>query len=44
VDLACSSHFAMWEANHQVLFQASLAWLRDGAVNGTSEGSLRLGD
>jgi pimeloyl-ACP methyl ester carboxylesterase len=43
VDLACSSHNAMWERNHLLLFRASLEWLRDGQVNGMSEGELKLG-
>jgi pimeloyl-ACP methyl ester carboxylesterase len=43
VDLACSSHNAMWERNHLMLFKASLDWLRDGKVNGLSEGEMRLG-
>ena len=43
VDLACSSHSAMWERNHLLLFKASLDWLKDGRVNGVSEGELRLG-
>ena len=43
IDLACSSHNAMWERNHLLLFQASLEWLRDGKVNGVSRGMLRLG-
>lgn len=43
IDLACSSHNAMWEKNHLLLFQASLEWLRDGKVNGVPEGALRLG-
>jgi pimeloyl-ACP methyl ester carboxylesterase len=43
IDLACSSHNAMWEKNHSLLFRASLEWLRDGKVNGTSEGELKLG-
>ncbi|MBV9507507.1 MAG: alpha/beta fold hydrolase [Acidobacteriia bacterium] len=43
VDLACSSHNAMWEKNHQLLFQASLEWLTRGSVNGKPEGMLRLG-
>ena len=30
VDLACSSHNAMWEKNHLLLFQASLEWLTAG--------------
>jgi hypothetical protein len=43
VDLACSSHNAMWERNHLVLFRASLEWLSKGTVNGNEQGSLRLG-
>jgi pimeloyl-ACP methyl ester carboxylesterase len=43
IDLACSSHNAMWEKNHKLLFQASLEWLRDGTVNGKSNAMLRLG-
>ena len=43
VDLACSSHNAMWERNHLLLFKASLEWLRDGKVNGMSEGEVKLG-
>ena len=43
VDLGCSSHNAMWEKNHTILFQASLEWLTQGTVNGTKDGMLRLG-
>ena len=43
VDLACSSHNAMWEKNHTLLFRASLEWLTQGTVNGKKEGMLRLG-
>jgi pimeloyl-ACP methyl ester carboxylesterase len=43
VDLACSSHNAMWEKNHLLLFRASLEFLRDGKVNGAGEGMLKLG-
>lgn len=43
IDLACSSHNAMWERNRLLLFKASLEWLRDGKVNGVSEGELKLG-
>jgi pimeloyl-ACP methyl ester carboxylesterase len=43
VDLACSSHNAMWERNHLVLFKASLEWLTRGTVNGTRSGVLKLG-
>lgn len=43
VDLACSSHNAMWEKNHLLLFRASLEWLRSGTVNGKADGEQRLG-
>jgi pimeloyl-ACP methyl ester carboxylesterase len=43
IDLACSSHNAMWERNHLLLFRASLEWLTRGSVNGKQEGMLRLG-
>jgi pimeloyl-ACP methyl ester carboxylesterase len=43
VDLACSSHNAMWEKNHLLLFRASLEWLTRGSVNAKKEGMLRLG-
>jgi len=43
VDLACSSHNAMWEKNHLLLFNASLEWLTKGSVQGNHEGTLRLG-
>ena len=43
VDLACSSHNAMWEKNHLLLFHASLEWLTQGTVEGKPEGMLRMG-
>jgi esterase/lipase len=43
VDLACSSHNAMWEKNHLLLFQASLEWLTKGSVTGKEQGELKLG-
>jgi pimeloyl-ACP methyl ester carboxylesterase len=43
IDLACSSHNAMWEKNHTLLFGASLEWLTRGTVNGMEQGTLRLG-
>lgn len=43
IDLACSSHNAMWEKNHLLLFKASLEWLAQGTVEGKQEGILRLG-
>jgi pimeloyl-ACP methyl ester carboxylesterase len=43
VDLACSSHNAMWERNHTLLFNASLEWITRGSVNGLNAGTVRLG-
>jgi len=43
VDLACSSHNALWERNHLLLFRVSLEWLTKGTANGTDKGTTRLG-
>lgn len=43
IDLGCSSHNAMWERNHLLLFKASLEWLMQSSVNGQKEGILQLG-
>jgi len=43
IDLGCSSHNAMWEKNHSLLFRASLEWLTKGSVNGRTEGTQQVG-
>ncbi len=43
IDLGCSSHNAMWEANHLLMFKASLDWLTTGAVGGIRRGEIALG-
>jgi len=43
LDLGCSSHNAMWESNHLLLFRASLEWLTAGTVEGMAKGVVRLG-
>jgi len=43
VDLACSSHNAMWEKNHLLMFRASLEWLTQGTVNGKDQAELKFG-
>lgn len=43
IDLACSSHNAMWEKNHTLLFEASREWLESGTVGGASTGIIRRG-
>jgi pimeloyl-ACP methyl ester carboxylesterase len=43
IDLGCSSHAAMWEKNHILMFKASLEWLTEGSVNGQKQGVVRMG-
>jgi pimeloyl-ACP methyl ester carboxylesterase len=43
LDLGCSSHNAMWEANHLLLFRASLEFLTAGTVEGMAQGVVKLG-
>jgi len=43
VDLACSSHNALWEHNHLLLFQASREWFEKTTVNGQQSGVLKIG-
>jgi pimeloyl-ACP methyl ester carboxylesterase len=43
IDLGCSSHNALWERNHLLLFRAALEWLTSNSVNGSSSGEIKLG-
>jgi pimeloyl-ACP methyl ester carboxylesterase len=43
IDLGCSSHNAMWERNHTLLFRASLEWLDKGTVSGMQQGVIKMG-
>ena len=43
LDLACSSHNAMWETNHEILFDSTVQWLGQGTVDDMSSGELRKG-
>ena len=43
LDLGCSSHNAMWEANHLEMFAASRDWLLKGEVGGVKNGVVRIG-
>jgi len=43
VDLGCSSHNAMWEKNHLLLFAASREWLDKGTVNNQKNVMLKMG-
>jgi pimeloyl-ACP methyl ester carboxylesterase len=43
VDLACSSHNAMWERNHRLMFDASRQWLQSGGLGEQKVGVVKLG-
>jgi len=43
IDLACSSHNAMWEKNHALLFDASREWLERGTAGGATTGMVKRG-
>jgi len=42
LDVACASHFLVWEKQHKVLHESSLEWLRDGNVKGVKNGEFRV--
>lgn len=42
LDVACASHFLVWEKQHKVLHESSLEWLRDGQVKGVNNGEFRV--
>jgi hypothetical protein len=42
IELGCTSHNAMWEKNHVLLFRVSLEWLMRSAVNGMRAGIVRM--
>lgn len=43
VDLGCTSHNALWEKYHLLLFQVSLEWFNKGTANGLKSGEVKLG-
>ncbi len=42
VNVACASHFMLWEKQHLALHQASLEWLRDGRLKGMARGEMQV--
>ncbi|MBY0265998.1 MAG: alpha/beta hydrolase [Burkholderiales bacterium] len=42
LDVACASHFMVWEKQYKVLHESSLQWLRDGHVKGVKRGEFRV--
>jgi len=43
LEMACSSHNAMWETHRAKLFDATVQWLKNGKLNGNSRGIERIG-
>lgn len=43
IEVACSSHIGLWEKNRTLLFRTSLEWIRDGKIQGTNRGQVRVG-
>jgi pimeloyl-ACP methyl ester carboxylesterase len=41
LEIAEATHFAVWEKQRRVLHRGSLAWLRDGKLNGADTGQFR---
>jgi pimeloyl-ACP methyl ester carboxylesterase len=44
LDVACASHFMVWEKQHKVLHTASLEWLQKGTVRDVKRGEFRVSD
>jgi pimeloyl-ACP methyl ester carboxylesterase len=38
LEVACGSHFLVWERQHDVLLEASTAWFRNGQIRGATQG------
>ena len=39
LEIACGSHFMLWEMQHRVLHEASCRWLADGTIAGRADGT-----
>jgi len=44
LDVACASHFIIWERRHEVLHTASLEWLQKATVQNVSRGEFRVSE
>ncbi len=42
INVACASHFMVWEKQRRVLHETSVAWLKDGRVKNVSRGEFRV--
>ena len=42
IDVACASHFMVWEKQRRVLHETSVSWLKNGNVKDVSRGEYRV--
>ncbi len=42
IDVACASHFMVWEKQRRVLHESSVAWLKDGRIKNVNRGEFRV--
>jgi pimeloyl-ACP methyl ester carboxylesterase len=42
IEVACASHFLVWERQHDVLLEASRAWLQRGSIRGLEQGVITV--
>jgi pimeloyl-ACP methyl ester carboxylesterase len=42
IEVACASHFLVWENQHAVLLEGSKAWFREGSIEGIEQGVLTV--
>jgi pimeloyl-ACP methyl ester carboxylesterase len=39
IEVACASHFLVWENQHEILLETSEEWLRKGSIDGRRTGT-----
>jgi pimeloyl-ACP methyl ester carboxylesterase len=42
IEVACASHFLVWENQHAVLLEGSEAWFREGSIKGIEQGVITV--
>ena len=44
INVACASHFMVWEKQRRVLHETSVAWLKEGRIKNVSRGEFRVAE
>jgi pimeloyl-ACP methyl ester carboxylesterase len=44
IDVACASHFMVWEKQRRVLHESSVEWLTRGRIKNVSRGEFRVAE